>query len=100
MTRKRNQTCPVGSPLSGNISDNSSKEQDRFFPIANANRIMKKDPSPSMQKYPKKPKRQCKNVRRSSSVLSLARPPRSVRGRKGIVWLCRFPITQLSFYIV
>ncbi|KAB2617342.1 nuclear transcription factor Y subunit B-3-like [Pyrus ussuriensis x Pyrus communis] len=40
---KRNQTCsPVGSPLSGNVSDSSSKEQDRFLPIANVSRIMKK----------------------------------------------------------
>ncbi|PPS14390.1 hypothetical protein GOBAR_AA06229 [Gossypium barbadense] len=79
ITGKRNQTSPVGSPLAGNISDNSSKEQDRFLPVANANPIMKKkNPSPSTQKYPKKPKRQCKNVHRSSSVLSLARPPISV----------------------
>lgn len=42
MTGKRNQTSPVGSPLSGNISDSSSKEQDRFLPIANVSRIMKK----------------------------------------------------------
>ncbi|KAJ4842414.1 hypothetical protein Tsubulata_039881 [Turnera subulata] len=44
MTRKRNQinSSPVGSPLSGNISDSSSKEQDRFLPIANVSRIMKK----------------------------------------------------------
>ncbi|KAE9610268.1 putative transcription factor Hap3/NF-YB family [Lupinus albus] len=40
---KRNQTSPVGSPTSGNISDSSlSKEQDRFLPIANVSRIMKK----------------------------------------------------------
>ncbi|KAL5556467.1 hypothetical protein UlMin_038703 [Ulmus minor] len=42
MSGKRSQTSPVGSPLSGNISDNSSKEQDRFLPIANVSRIMKK----------------------------------------------------------
>ncbi|XP_057422185.1 nuclear transcription factor Y subunit B-1-like [Lotus japonicus] len=44
MTGKRNnQTSPVGSPTSGNISDGSnSKEQDRFLPIANVSRIMKK----------------------------------------------------------
>ncbi|KAH7520692.1 hypothetical protein FEM48_Zijuj08G0172200 [Ziziphus jujuba var. spinosa] len=42
MTGKRNQTSPVGSPLSGNISDSSSKEHDRFLPIANVSRIMKK----------------------------------------------------------
>ncbi|KAE8663672.1 Nuclear transcription factor Y subunit B-3 [Hibiscus syriacus] len=44
MTGKRNQTgnSPVGSPSSGNISDSSSKEQDRFLPIANVSRIMKK----------------------------------------------------------
>jgi len=40
---KRNQTSPVGSPTSGNISDSSSsKEQDRFLPIANVSRIMKR----------------------------------------------------------
>ncbi|XP_038898148.1 nuclear transcription factor Y subunit B-like [Benincasa hispida] len=33
---------PVGSPTSGNISDSSTKEQDRFLPIANVSRIMKK----------------------------------------------------------
>ncbi|XAR73309.1 hypothetical protein NMG60_11007230 [Bertholletia excelsa] len=46
MTGKRNsQTIsPIGSPSSGNISDggSSSKEQDRFLPIANVSRIMKK----------------------------------------------------------
>ncbi|XP_054821614.1 nuclear transcription factor Y subunit B-3-like [Prosopis cineraria] len=43
MTGKRNnQTSPVGSPTSGNISDSSSKEQDRFLPIANVSRIMKR----------------------------------------------------------
>ncbi|KAK8716267.1 hypothetical protein V6N13_043583 [Hibiscus sabdariffa] len=43
MTGKRNQTTsPVGSPSSGNISDSCSKEQDRFLPIANVSRIMKK----------------------------------------------------------
>lgn len=40
MTGKRNNpSSPVGSPTSGNISD---KEQDRFLPIANVSRIMKK----------------------------------------------------------
>ncbi|XWS29463.1 hypothetical protein CRYUN_Cryun24cG0031500 [Craigia yunnanensis] len=42
MTGKRNQTSPIGSPSYGNISDGSSKEQDRFLPIANVSRIMKK----------------------------------------------------------
>ncbi|GMI86631.1 hypothetical protein HRI_002332400 [Hibiscus trionum] len=43
MTGKRNQTSsPVGSPSSGNISDSCSKEHDRFLPIANVSRIMKK----------------------------------------------------------
>ncbi|KAJ1412879.1 hypothetical protein SESBI_20027 [Sesbania bispinosa] len=42
MTGKRNQSSPVGSPTSGNISDSSSKEQDRFLPIANVSRIMKR----------------------------------------------------------
>jgi len=45
MTGKRSQTSPVGSPLSGNVSDGSnynSKEQDRFLPIANVSRIMKR----------------------------------------------------------
>ncbi|XP_002528664.2 nuclear transcription factor Y subunit B-3 [Ricinus communis] len=39
MAGKRNQSSPIGSPSSGNISD---KEQDRFLPIANVSRIMKK----------------------------------------------------------
>ncbi|KAF3655264.1 Nuclear transcription factor Y subunit B-3 [Capsicum annuum] len=42
MTGKRSQNSPVGSPLSGNTSDNSSKELDKFLPIANVSRIMKK----------------------------------------------------------
>ncbi|KAF8404520.1 hypothetical protein HHK36_009405 [Tetracentron sinense] len=48
MAGSRRQISPVGSPpsdsdtLAGNISDSSSKEQDRFLPIANVNRIMKK----------------------------------------------------------
>ncbi|XP_022740523.1 nuclear transcription factor Y subunit B-3-like [Durio zibethinus] len=42
MAGKRNQTSPIGSPSSGNISDSCSKEQDRFLPIANVSRIMKK----------------------------------------------------------
>ncbi|KAK7247486.1 hypothetical protein RIF29_42369 [Crotalaria pallida] len=46
MTGKRNQitSSPVGSPTSGNISDSSSskEQQDRFLPIANVSRIMKK----------------------------------------------------------
>ncbi|CAK9176748.1 unnamed protein product [Ilex paraguariensis] len=42
MTGRRTQISPVGSPLSGNISDGSSKDQDRFLPIANVSRIMKK----------------------------------------------------------
>ncbi|XP_028765988.1 nuclear transcription factor Y subunit B-1-like [Neltuma alba] len=40
--KRNNQTSPVGSPTSGNISDSSSKEQDRFLPIANVSRIMKR----------------------------------------------------------
>ncbi|KAK3017017.1 hypothetical protein RJ639_006878 [Escallonia herrerae] len=43
MTGKRSQTSPVGSPLlPGNISDGSLKDQDRYLPIANVSRIMKK----------------------------------------------------------
>lgn len=42
MAGKKNQSSPIGSPTSGNISDSSSKEQDRFLPIANVSRIMKK----------------------------------------------------------
>ncbi|KAI9113844.1 hypothetical protein K1719_015095 [Acacia pycnantha] len=43
MSGKRNsQTSPAGSPTSGNISDSSSKEQDKFLPIANVSRIMKR----------------------------------------------------------
>ncbi|KAG6717289.1 hypothetical protein I3842_04G091300 [Carya illinoinensis] len=41
MTGKRSQTSPVGSPSSGDIMI-SLKEQDRFLPIANVSRIMKK----------------------------------------------------------
>lgn len=41
--KRSSQTSPVGSPTSGNISDSSSsKEQDRFLPIANVSRIMKR----------------------------------------------------------
>ncbi|KAK1410742.1 hypothetical protein QVD17_37281 [Tagetes erecta] len=40
MTGKR--MSPAGSPSSGNVSDNSSKDQDRLLPIANVGRIMKK----------------------------------------------------------
>ncbi|KAI4317207.1 hypothetical protein L6164_025097 [Bauhinia variegata] len=36
MTGKRNQTSPIGSP------ESSSKELDRFLPIANVSRIMKR----------------------------------------------------------
>ena len=39
MTGKRAQNSPVGSPSS---DTSSSKEQDRFLPIANVSRIMKK----------------------------------------------------------
>jgi histone H3/H4 len=43
MTGKGTQSSPIGSPSSENISDSSSKlEQDRFLPIANVSRIMKK----------------------------------------------------------
>uniref|UniRef100_A0A6M2EZP3 Transcription factor CBF/NF-Y/archaeal histone domain-containing protein n=1 Tax=Populus davidiana TaxID=266767 RepID=A0A6M2EZP3_9ROSI len=43
MTGKRTQISPIGSPLSENMSESSSKlEQDRFLPIANVSRIMKK----------------------------------------------------------
>lgn len=42
MTGKRTQTSPSGSPSSGNVSDGSSKDQDRLLPIANVGRIMKK----------------------------------------------------------
>ncbi|KAJ6678048.1 NUCLEAR TRANSCRIPTION FACTOR Y SUBUNIT B-11 [Salix viminalis] len=44
MTGKRSRVSPVGSPqLCENISESSSKlEQDRFLPIANVSRIMKK----------------------------------------------------------
>ncbi|XP_021887454.1 nuclear transcription factor Y subunit B-1-like [Carica papaya] len=39
MAGKRKETC---SPMSSPVSDNSSKDQDRFLPIANVSRIMKK----------------------------------------------------------
>ncbi|XP_071739207.1 uncharacterized protein [Rutidosis leptorrhynchoides] len=42
MTGKRTQLSPVGSPSSDNISDSTSKDQDRLLPIANVGRIMKK----------------------------------------------------------
>ncbi|CAN4106471.1 unnamed protein product [Withania somnifera] len=41
MTEIKSQNRPVGSPL-GNASDNSSKELDKFLPIANVSRIMKR----------------------------------------------------------
>ncbi|XP_039146198.1 nuclear transcription factor Y subunit B-3-like isoform X2 [Dioscorea cayenensis subsp. rotundata] len=48
--RRIQQSSPVGSPpsdtessaVAGNSLDNGSKEQDRFLPIANVSRIMKK----------------------------------------------------------
>ncbi|KAK6922935.1 Transcription factor CBF/NF-Y/archaeal histone domain [Dillenia turbinata] len=42
MNGKRNQSSPLRSPLSADLSDGSSKEQDRFLPVANISRIMKK----------------------------------------------------------
>ncbi|XP_068643572.1 nuclear transcription factor Y subunit B-1-like [Aristolochia californica] len=46
MTGRQRNHSPVGSPGSDTesrvVSDSSSKEQDRFLPIANVNRIMKK----------------------------------------------------------
>lgn len=42
MTGKRNQSSPIESPSSRSISDSSPKELDRFLPIANVSRIMKK----------------------------------------------------------
>ncbi|PWA76462.1 histone-fold protein [Artemisia annua] len=42
MTAKRTQVSPAGSPSSENISDTSSKDQERLLPIANVGRIMKK----------------------------------------------------------
>ncbi|PWA54961.1 histone-fold protein [Artemisia annua] len=39
---KRTQVSPAGSPSSENISDTSSKDQERLLPIANVGRIMKK----------------------------------------------------------
>lgn len=42
MTGKKHQTSPVGSPTSPDINSSLSKEQDRFLPIANVSRIMKK----------------------------------------------------------
>ncbi|KAL2498734.1 Nuclear transcription factor Y subunit B-3 [Abeliophyllum distichum] len=53
MTGKRIQNSAGGSPLSGNISE--SKEQDRFLPIANVSRIMKKS-LPSNAKISKEAK--------------------------------------------
>ncbi|XP_014507731.1 nuclear transcription factor Y subunit B-1-like [Vigna radiata var. radiata] len=71
MTGKRNQTpttstptttiSPVGSPTSGNISDSSSKEQDRFLPIANVSRIMKRalPPNAKISKEAKETVQEC-----------------------------------------
>lgn len=42
MTKKRMQTSPTTSPSSSNVSDGSSKDQERLLPIANVGRIMKK----------------------------------------------------------
>ncbi|KAI3747419.1 hypothetical protein L6452_09876 [Arctium lappa] len=42
MTGKRIQTSPASSPSSSNVSDGSSKDQERLLPIANVGRIMKK----------------------------------------------------------
>lgn len=42
MTKKRMQTSPTASPSSSNVSDGSSKDQERLLPIANVGRIMKK----------------------------------------------------------
>ncbi|XP_062098195.1 nuclear transcription factor Y subunit B-like [Humulus lupulus] len=43
MSAKRNQTSSSGSPIGSPLSpDSSSKEHDRFLPIANVSRIMKK----------------------------------------------------------
>ncbi|CAH1436825.1 unnamed protein product [Lactuca virosa] len=42
MTGKRTQISPSGSPSSSNVSDGSSKDQERLLPIANVGRIMKK----------------------------------------------------------
>ncbi|KAI3518914.1 hypothetical protein L1887_07807 [Cichorium endivia] len=42
MTGKRAQISPAGSPSSGNVSDGSSRDQERLLPIANVGRIMKK----------------------------------------------------------
>ncbi|KAI3794548.1 hypothetical protein L1987_37180 [Smallanthus sonchifolius] len=42
MTGKRIPISPAGSPSSGNISDGSTKDQERLLPIANVGRIMKK----------------------------------------------------------
>ncbi|KAL1364829.1 hypothetical protein HN51_012985 [Arachis hypogaea] len=60
---KRNQTSPVGSPTSGNISDSSSskEQQDRFLPIANVSRIMKKalPPNAKISKEAKETVQEC-----------------------------------------
>ncbi|MED6133585.1 hypothetical protein PIB30_029637 [Stylosanthes scabra] len=60
---KKNQTSPVGSPTSGNISDSSSskEQQDRFLPIANVSRIMKKalPPNAKISKEAKETVQEC-----------------------------------------
>ncbi|KAI5669973.1 hypothetical protein M9H77_19826 [Catharanthus roseus] len=53
--RNKNNSSPIGSPLSGDSSSNNNKDQDRFLPIANVSRIMKKS-LPSNAKISKEAK--------------------------------------------
>ncbi|KAG6600621.1 Nuclear transcription factor Y subunit B-3, partial [Cucurbita argyrosperma subsp. sororia] len=60
-TATATNSSPVGSPTSGNISDSSTKEQDRFLPIANVSRIMKKSlpPNAKISKEAKETVQEC-----------------------------------------
>lgn len=68
-----------GSPSSKN--NNNNKEQDRFLPIANDGRIMKKF-SPVTVRSQKTPKKPFKNVSQSSLVSSLVKLLISVKERR------------------
>ncbi|OVA08089.1 Transcription factor [Macleaya cordata] len=70
MTRKRLRINAVGSPSSSNeysgnvienVFDNSSKDQDRFLPVANVSRIMKNSlpPNAKISKEAKETVQEC-----------------------------------------
>ncbi|KAI8031343.1 Nuclear transcription factor Y subunit B-7 [Camellia lanceoleosa] len=63
-------------------NNNNNKEQDRFLPIANVGRIMKKVIQ-AMGKSLKTRKRQFKNVCQSSLALLLGKHPINANVRRG-----------------